>query len=63
MSQKQEAQRLERRFYNAYELAELMGVSRDTIVRLIQEGELPGKKLGRNYFVPKDQFEEFWKQD
>ena len=31
--------------------------SRRTIIRLINEGTLPGKKLGRNYYIDVDALE------
>jgi excisionase family DNA binding protein len=41
----------------AVEAARILGVERRTIYAAIKRGDLPGQKLGRRYFVPREAVE------
>jgi excisionase family DNA binding protein len=45
------------------ETAELLGVSRKTIYRMIKRGELKGKKLGRRVVIARKEIDGFFTED
>ncbi|MFO7768337.1 MAG: helix-turn-helix domain-containing protein [bacterium] len=50
---------VERRVYFVSEVAEILGVSRQTVLKYIKEGLVPGIRVGGRYLIMKDEFEEF----
>ena len=51
---------MEKRFYTPRQAAELLSVSPDTVLRLIQRGELPAVRVSeRIYRIPIPAFERF----
>jgi excisionase family DNA binding protein len=50
-------------FLNMDETAELLGVSRKTIYRMIKRGELKGKKLGRRVVIARKEIDGFFTED
>lgn len=40
-------------FYSLAEASEILGLSRQTLVRLIRDEKVPGVKLGRQYRIPR----------
>ncbi|NMA46733.1 MAG: helix-turn-helix domain-containing protein [Lentisphaerae bacterium] len=44
------------------ELAEYLKISRSTLYKLVQEGRLPGQKLGKRWRFHKDAIDEWLKQ-
>ena len=40
-------------------VCEITGMTAQTVRRCIERGELPGRKIGRRWFVPKTRFIEF----
>lgn len=44
-------------YYTTHEVAEIMMVSPATIIRMIERGELEGKRFGKQYRIPKDAIE------
>lgn len=46
-----------RRWLNAGEAAAYLGLSRNTVARLVRRGELPGQRIGKQYFIPRDALE------
>ena len=50
---------LERRVYFVSEVAEILGVSRQTVLKYIKTGIVPGIRVGGRYLIMKDEFEEF----
>lgn len=50
---------LERRVYFVSEVAEILGVSRQTVLKYIKTGVVPGIRVGGRYLIMKDEFEEF----
>lgn len=47
------------KFYTIDELAELLKVSRKTIVRYVQSGKIKSYKFKREYRISQEQFTEF----
>lgn len=41
------------RFLTALEAAAYLGISRNTVSRLVQRGELAGRRIGGRYFIPR----------
>lgn len=41
-------------WYSLTETAALLGISRPTVVRLIARGDLPGERIGRRWYVPRE---------
>lgn len=41
------------------EVAILLGVTRDGVVKMIQRGSLPAEKMGRDYVVRSEDLEQF----
>jgi len=50
---------VERRVYFVSEVAEILGVSRQTVLKYIKKGLVPGIRVGGRYLIMKDEFEEF----
>lgn len=44
-------------FYSTNELAEKLGVSRVSIFKKIKTGKIKASKVGRNYIIPKEEYE------
>ena len=50
---------MEDRWYSVDEMVEYLGVSRDTIYRWIDEGDMPSHKIGRLWKHKKDEVDEW----
>jgi len=50
---------VERRVYFVSEVAEILGVSRQTVLKYVKSGVVPGLRVGGRYLIMKDEFEEF----
>ncbi len=50
---------VERRVYFVSEVAEILGVSRQTVLKYVKDGVVPGLRVGGRYLIMKDEFEEF----
>jgi excisionase family DNA binding protein len=50
---------VERRVYFVSEVAEILGVSRQTVLKYIKGGLVPGVRVGGRYLIMKDEFEAF----
>jgi len=50
---------VERRVYFVSEVAEILGVSRQTVLKYIKSGIVPGLRVGGRYLIMKDEFEAF----
>ena len=50
---------VERRVYFVSEVAEILGVSRQTVLKYIKNGIVPGLRVGGRYLIMKDEFEAF----
>ena len=50
---------VERRVYFVNEVAEILGVSRQTVLKYVKSGIVPGLRVGGRYLILKDEFEEF----
>jgi excisionase family DNA binding protein len=50
---------VERRVYFVSEVAEILGVSRQTVLKYIKSGLVPGIRVGGRYLIMKDEFEAF----
>jgi len=50
---------VERRVYFVSEVAEILGVSRQTVLKYIKSGVVPGLRVGGRYLIMKDEFEQF----
>lgn len=50
---------LTRSYYTVYEVAELLKFHHQTIRRMIRAGELPAKKLGKEWRIKKEDLEVF----
>ena len=48
-----------RRVYFVSEVAEILGVSRQTVLKYIKDGLVPGIRVGGRYLIMKDEFETF----
>ncbi len=47
----------EKKYYSAPEIAELLGVSRVAIFKKIKSGQIHAEKIGRNYIIPREEYE------
>ena len=47
----------EKKYYSAPEIATLLGVSRIAIFKKIKNGQIHAEKIGRNYAIPKEEYE------
>lgn len=45
-------EKIEKKFFNVKELAELLGVSRSLIYANVYENEVPAKHIGRRVLIP-----------
>ncbi|KND47465.1 MAG: excisionase family DNA-binding protein [Parcubacteria bacterium C7867-004] len=52
----------EKQFYKAEDLASLLDVNIMTIYRYIKAGRLSAYKIGREYRIDKDEFDDFLKK-
>lgn len=50
---------MEKVFYTPQQIAEMLGVRKETIYRLIKKGEIPSIRIGTRYKVLKEQFDEW----
>lgn len=50
---------VERRVYFVSEVAEILGISRQTVLKYIKSGIVPGLRVGGRYLIMKDEFEAF----
>jgi excisionase family DNA binding protein len=50
---------VDRRVYFVSEVAEILGVSRQTVLKYIKSGLVPGIRVGGRYLIMKDEFEDF----
>jgi len=50
---------VERRVYFINEVAEILGVSRQTVLKYVKSGVVPGLRVGGRYLIMKDEFDEF----
>jgi excisionase family DNA binding protein len=46
-------------FYSVKELADILKISRISVFRKIKNGEIKGRKVGRNYVIPQSEVEQF----
>lgn len=53
----------ERQFLRINEVADMLGVHYNTIWRLIKEGVIPAKKVGKSWFIPRDYLEQLNDKD
>lgn len=44
-------------YYSAPEIAKLLGVSRVAIFKKIRNGKIRAEKIGRNYIIPREEYE------
>ena len=51
----------DKEFYKAEDLAEKLGVNIMTIYRYIKAGRIKAHKIGKEFRIPKDEFERFLK--
>ena len=49
---------VEKMFYTVKEVVEITGLSMPTVLKLLKEGEIPSKRLGRTWLIPIKFFEE-----
>ena len=57
---------LERRTYTVAEVVEILGLSRLTVLRRVQDGTIPSIRLGRRVLIPAEYVEELlrgWRKD
>ncbi len=47
----------DKKYYSAPEVAKLLGVSRIAIFKKIRNGQICAEKIGRNYAIPKEEYE------
>lgn len=48
--------------YSVSEVAELLGISTDTVYELLRAGIIPHKRVGRRYIIPKVLFDRWLNQ-
>jgi len=46
-----------KKYFSAPEIAKLLGVSRTAIFKKIQSGQIHAEKIGRNYIIPREEYE------
>lgn len=44
-------------FFTSAEIAKVLGVSRTAVFKKIQSGQIKAIKVGRNYIIPRNEFE------
>ncbi len=47
----------EKKYYSAPEVAKLLGISRVAIFKKIRSGQINAEKIGRNYIIPREEYE------
>lgn len=47
----------DKRYFSAPEIAKLLGVSRVAVFKKIKSGAIKAEKVGRNYIVPREEYE------
>jgi len=47
----------DRKYYSAPEVATLLGISRVAIFKKIKNGQIHAEKIGRNYIIPREEYE------
>jgi excisionase family DNA binding protein len=47
----------EKNYYSAPEMAKFLGVSRTAVFKKIRNGQIHAEKIGRNYIIPKEEYE------
>lgn len=47
----------DKNYFSAPEIAKLLGVSRTAIFKKIKSGQIKAEKIGRNYIVPREEYE------
>ena len=52
-----------KKYFSAPELAKLLGVSRTAIFKRIQSGQIHAEKVGRNYIIPREEYEKLKLKD
>lgn len=50
---------LEKRTYNALEVAAMLGISKSKVYDLVRQGVIPSLKLGSRVVIPKQKFDEW----
>lgn len=51
------------KIYNTKELAEKLGIHTRTVLKLLNSGELKGKKVARKWMVTENQLKDFFEDD
>lgn len=46
-----------KKYFSAPEIAKLLGVSRTAIFKKIRSGQIHAEKIGRNYIIPREEYE------
>ncbi|KKS05193.1 MAG: hypothetical protein UU82_C0003G0014 [Candidatus Nomurabacteria bacterium GW2011_GWC2_41_8] len=46
-----------KKYFSAPEIAKLLGVSRVAIFKKIRSGQIHAEKIGRNYIIPREEYE------
>ncbi len=47
----------DKKYFSAPEIAKLLGVSRTAVFKKIKSGQIRAEKIGRNYIIPKEEYE------
>jgi excisionase family DNA binding protein len=47
----------ERQFYKSNEVTKIFGIHRNTFINWVKDGRIKASKIGRQYFVSKDEIE------
>ncbi len=47
----------DKKYFSAPEIAKLLGVSRTAIFKKIKSGHIHAEKIGRNYIIPREEYE------
>jgi len=50
-------------YYSTIELAKLLGISRQAVLKKIKNGQIKAEKIGRNYFIPGKDFKDSVRED
>lgn len=45
------------RFLTALEAAAYLGIGRNTVSQLVKRGELPGRRIGGRFYIPREELE------
>ena len=57
LKNKRVLEKLDKKYYSAPEIANLLGVSRTAVFKKIKSGQIRAEKVGRNYVIPKEEYE------